>query len=236
MKITLILYVYAIFAFFMNLLFELPSWLSLLLYQVALDRYNKMKGSAPERLVSGSDDFTMFLWEPAASKHPKTRMTGHQQVWGLVSISLVFVAMYNHCSFCVWRETNSLHCFSQLRFSYYEVWYLVDERLKQESLSYSIPDFRMSAVACKSCLLFSWWAMDCKCLLRQISQIMEWNHRKICGSLPWSCWACLSNKVRFVYIHIYICSLKGCSSNQHVLLTAGQQTVGCFWVEAKTQH
>lgn len=39
-----------------------------------------MKGNAPERLVSGSDDFTMFLWEPAVSKHPKTRMTGHQQV------------------------------------------------------------------------------------------------------------------------------------------------------------
>lgn len=48
--------------------------------QVALERYNTMKGSAPERLVSGSDDFTMFLWEPAVSKHPKTRMTGHQQV------------------------------------------------------------------------------------------------------------------------------------------------------------
>jgi ribosome assembly protein 4 len=39
-----------------------------------------MKGNAPERLVSGSDDFTMFLWEPSVSKHPKTRMTGHQQV------------------------------------------------------------------------------------------------------------------------------------------------------------
>ncbi|XP_057498668.1 notchless protein homolog isoform X2 [Actinidia eriantha] len=48
--------------------------------KVALERYNKMKGSAPERLVSGSDDFTMFLWEPAVSKHPKTRMTGHQQL------------------------------------------------------------------------------------------------------------------------------------------------------------
>ncbi|KAL6505200.1 hypothetical protein OROGR_025017 [Orobanche gracilis] len=48
--------------------------------QVALERYNKMKGSAPERLVSGSDDFTMFLWEPSVSKHHKTRMTGHQQL------------------------------------------------------------------------------------------------------------------------------------------------------------
>ncbi|KAI5681405.1 hypothetical protein M9H77_02633 [Catharanthus roseus] len=48
--------------------------------KVALERYNKMKGNAPERLVSGSDDFTMFLWEPSVSKHPKTRMTGHQQL------------------------------------------------------------------------------------------------------------------------------------------------------------
>lgn len=39
-----------------------------------------MKGKAPERLVSGSDDFTMFLWEPFVSKQPKARMTGHQQV------------------------------------------------------------------------------------------------------------------------------------------------------------
>ncbi|CAN4078368.1 unnamed protein product [Withania somnifera] len=48
--------------------------------KVALERYNKMKGNAPERLVSGSDDFTMFLWEPAVSKHPKTCMTGYQQL------------------------------------------------------------------------------------------------------------------------------------------------------------
>lgn len=48
--------------------------------EAALERYNKMKGISPERLVSGSDDFTMFLWEPSVGKHPKTRMTGHQQL------------------------------------------------------------------------------------------------------------------------------------------------------------
>lgn len=47
--------------------------------EAALERYNKIKGKA-ERLVSGSDDFTMFLWEPSESKQPKTRMTGHQQL------------------------------------------------------------------------------------------------------------------------------------------------------------
>ncbi|KHN00752.1 Notchless protein like [Glycine soja] len=48
--------------------------------KVALERYQAMRGNAPERLVSGSDDFTMFLWEPFINKHPKTRMTGHQQL------------------------------------------------------------------------------------------------------------------------------------------------------------
>ncbi|OMP10062.1 hypothetical protein COLO4_04880 [Corchorus olitorius] len=53
--------------------------------KVALEEYNKMKGNAPERLVSGSDDFTMFLWEPSVSKHHKVHMTGHQQVFAVDS-------------------------------------------------------------------------------------------------------------------------------------------------------
>ncbi|KAG7280194.1 hypothetical protein CRUP_037555, partial [Coryphaenoides rupestris] len=43
----------------------------------ALQRYNKVRGSNPERLVSGSDDFTMFLWNPAEDKKPLGRLTGH---------------------------------------------------------------------------------------------------------------------------------------------------------------
>ena len=35
----------------------------------------------PERLASGSDDFTMFMWEPSARKQPlNERMTGHVQL------------------------------------------------------------------------------------------------------------------------------------------------------------
>jgi ribosome assembly protein 4 len=34
----------------------------------------------PERLISGSDDFTMFMWTPATSKQPLNRMTGHVQL------------------------------------------------------------------------------------------------------------------------------------------------------------
>lgn len=32
-----------------------------------------------ELLVSGSDDFTLMLWDPSSGKKPITRMTGHQQ-------------------------------------------------------------------------------------------------------------------------------------------------------------
>ena len=40
-----------------------------------------------ELLVSGSDDFTLFLWDPASSKAPVTRMTGHQQLVNHISFS-----------------------------------------------------------------------------------------------------------------------------------------------------
>ena len=43
----------------------------------ALERYTAACGGLPERLVSGSDDFTMFLWAPAEGKAPKARLTGH---------------------------------------------------------------------------------------------------------------------------------------------------------------
>lgn len=53
----------------------------------AHERYGKLKGTKPERLVSCSDDFTMFLWEPSTSKKPIARMTGHQQPVTHVSFS-----------------------------------------------------------------------------------------------------------------------------------------------------
>ncbi|XP_030078246.1 notchless protein homolog 1 isoform X1 [Microcaecilia unicolor] len=48
------------------------------LKEKALQRYNHVRGQGPERLVSGSDDFTLFLWIPAEDKKPLERMTGHQ--------------------------------------------------------------------------------------------------------------------------------------------------------------
>lgn len=41
--------------------------------------YEKVLGKF-ERLVSCSDDFTLFLWSPTLRKEPITRMTGHQQL------------------------------------------------------------------------------------------------------------------------------------------------------------
>lgn len=55
--------------------------------QAALERYNTATGGQPERLVSGSDDFTMFLWEPSTSKKPLARMTGHMQLINQVQFS-----------------------------------------------------------------------------------------------------------------------------------------------------
>lgn len=50
------------------------------LSEKALKRYTTVKGADPERLVSGSDDFTLFLWCPESDKQPVARMTGHQQL------------------------------------------------------------------------------------------------------------------------------------------------------------
>ncbi|XP_064612441.1 notchless protein homolog 1-like [Liolophura sinensis] len=50
------------------------------LAQKALERYNNAKNNGPERLVSGSDDFTLFLWQPEEEKKPIARMTGHAQL------------------------------------------------------------------------------------------------------------------------------------------------------------
>ncbi|NWT58431.1 NLE1 protein, partial [Erythrocercus mccallii] len=53
----------------------------------ALQRYNEVRGQEPERLVSGSDDFTLFLWRPAEDKKPLERMTGHQALINQVLFS-----------------------------------------------------------------------------------------------------------------------------------------------------
>jgi ribosome assembly protein 4 len=56
----------------------------------AKERYLKaatIQGEVVERLVSASDDFTMYLWEPSKSTKPIARMTGHQKQVNHVTFS-----------------------------------------------------------------------------------------------------------------------------------------------------
>lgn len=53
----------------------------------ASERYRELVARRPERLITGSDDFTMFLWEPARDKKPIARLTGHQQLVNHVTFS-----------------------------------------------------------------------------------------------------------------------------------------------------
>eukprot|EP00922_Rhytidocystis_sp_ex-Travisia-forbesii_P069920 GHVS01104398.1.p1 GENE.GHVS01104398.1~~GHVS01104398.1.p1 ORF type:complete len:332 (+),score=26.43 GHVS01104398.1:445-1440(+) len=56
--------------------------------RVAAERYNKaIADSGGERVLTGSDDFTMFLWAPSKSAKPIGRMTGHQKLVNHVAFS-----------------------------------------------------------------------------------------------------------------------------------------------------
>lgn len=58
------------------------------LEEVATSRYkNICPEDNMERLVSGSDDFTLFLWQPEKQKTPIARLTGHQQLVNDVKFS-----------------------------------------------------------------------------------------------------------------------------------------------------
>jgi ribosome assembly protein 4 len=57
------------------------------LREAAQLRYDQLIKAGPERLVTGSDDFTLFLWSPTVSKAPLTRMTGHQNLINHVAFS-----------------------------------------------------------------------------------------------------------------------------------------------------
>ena len=56
-------------------------------YQAAVEKYNNFRAQGPERLVSGSDDYTLFLWHPISDKHPIKRLTGHQQAVNHIAFS-----------------------------------------------------------------------------------------------------------------------------------------------------
>lgn len=57
------------------------------LQEFAKTRYTNVINTFGERLVSGSDDFTLFLWNPEQDKKPIARLTGHQQLVNDVKFS-----------------------------------------------------------------------------------------------------------------------------------------------------
>lgn len=61
-------------------------------YEAAIERYQAFRDQQEgdreiERLVSGSDDYTLFLWHPTSDKHPVKRLTGHQQAVNHIQFS-----------------------------------------------------------------------------------------------------------------------------------------------------
>lgn len=58
-----------------------------ILAQKARERYEAVCPQGIENLVSGSDDFTLFLWLPSKESRPVARMTGHQQLINEVKFS-----------------------------------------------------------------------------------------------------------------------------------------------------
>jgi ribosome assembly protein 4 len=101
----------------------------------ALERYNKARSeSGHERLVSGSDDYTLFLWEPYTSKKPLARMTGHQQLINQVAFSpcgQYFVSASFDQSIKLWDGTNGkfMHTFRGHVGRVYQVAWSADSRL-----------------------------------------------------------------------------------------------------------
>lgn len=56
--------------------------------QAAKKRYDAtLQKVGQERLLSGSDDFTIFLWNPSEARKPICRLTGHQKVVNDVAFS-----------------------------------------------------------------------------------------------------------------------------------------------------
>jgi ribosome assembly protein 4 len=56
----------------------------------ARERFEKaatIGGEVVERLVTASDDFTMYLWEPQKGTKPVARLLGHQKLVNYVSFS-----------------------------------------------------------------------------------------------------------------------------------------------------
>lgn len=73
--------------------------------EVAKKRFEKaatVQGKITERLVSASDDFTMYLWDPASSTKPVARMLGHQKAVNHVTFSPDGAYIARYVNIAVW--------------------------------------------------------------------------------------------------------------------------------------
>ena len=96
------------------------------LKELALKRYQQLSGSSDssagvERLMSGSDDFTLFLWSPEKESKPIARLTGHMQLVndvkfspGIRIIAMVILDMKTN------REVHSLFMHNKFVFQMVE--------------------------------------------------------------------------------------------------------------------
>ncbi|OUC49976.1 putative NLE domain protein [Trichinella nativa] len=104
------------------------------LKNIALNRYKKFTRNEPEMLVSGSDDFTLFLWSPSTSKKPLARMTGHQQLINQVLFSpdgrIIASASFDH-SIKIWcgKTGKFLHTLRGHVQSVFQISWSSDSRL-----------------------------------------------------------------------------------------------------------
>lgn len=104
------------------------------LKEEALQRYKAVTGGRPEFLVSGSDDFTLFLWQPSEAKKHIARMTGHQALINDVKFSpngrLIASASFDK-SVKLWDGTTGkfLAAFRGHVSSVYQVAWSADSRL-----------------------------------------------------------------------------------------------------------
>lgn len=100
----------------------------------ALAKYNEFRSLHPERLVSGSDDFTLFLWDPLQSNKPINRMCGHQALINDVKFSpdgrLLASASFDK-SIKVWngKDGKFLHSLRGHVASVYQISWSADSRL-----------------------------------------------------------------------------------------------------------
>ncbi|KRX14708.1 Notchless -like protein 1 [Trichinella nelsoni] len=112
----------------------LPATSAQELKNIALNRYKKFTRNEPEMLVSGSDDFTLFLWSPSTSKKPLARMTGHQQLINQVLFSpdgrIIASASFDH-SIKIWcgKTGKFLHTLRGHVQSVFQISWSSDSRL-----------------------------------------------------------------------------------------------------------